>query len=105
MKAGQSTASPRLIPSAARHKHDRVRAVGGADGITHAAERRELLPRIRGDLRPENILAALDDRPDRIVDCGPETAALRLEVDELDRWRPGLRAHTISSSRSGAVSR
>ena len=71
------------------------------------------LPLQFADLRAEDEAAVIDHPADRLVHAGADAAALRPEIDELDRLgglrggRQGrdIRHYTISSMRSGPASR
>ena len=77
-----------LVPSAdserVEHEHERVGPVGHADRVADA----EIVGRLaleRGDIGPENELAALEHAVDRLADPRQERDVLSFYVNERDR--------------------
>jgi len=77
-----------LVPSAdserVEHEHERIGTVGHADRVADA----EIVGRLaleRGDIGPENELAALEHAVDRLADTRQERGVLSFYVNERDR--------------------
>ena len=78
------TSSPLPTPERVEHEHERVGAVGHADRVADA----EIVGRLaleRGDIGPENELAALEHAVDRLADPRQERDVLSFYVNERDR--------------------
>ena len=79
---------------AGRHERQqqRVGAVGAADGVLDPDIGRDLAFEL-GDLRPQNILAAVDDALDGGLQPVAKPFALRAEIDELHYVLKAMELH------------
>ena len=102
VKAGTNTASPGPIPSAIKRQQQRIGAIGAADAMPRAAERRQLTFEL-GDLRPQHKLAVVQHRGDGPLDAVAKPLALRGEINEGRNGLLTLCAHAISTEALGRI--